>query len=112
SKNGKYGNEPTDPTKADSDGDGINDGQEIEDGTDPNNPDTDGDGVPDGRELSEGSDPLDKDSFPKERERGHGIIRIDGSHTATVGKAIGMISVTAVGVKPASAARHPPLGRT
>ena len=100
SKNDKYGNKPTDPRNPDSDGDGVNDGQEIERGTDPNNPDTDGDGVNDGRELSEGTDALDKNSFKKELEHGHGIIRVDGSHTATVGTKIAPIAITAVGVTP------------
>jgi hypothetical protein len=35
---------------ADTDGDGVNDGQEATDGTDPLNSDTDGDGVTDGQE--------------------------------------------------------------
>ena len=99
-KDGEENGAPTDPNKSDSDGDGLTDGQEIERGTDPNNPDTDGDGVNDGREVSEGTDELDKDSFPKELENGHGIIRIDGSFNGTVGKAIDPITVSAVGVKP------------
>lgn len=51
-----------DPT--DSDGDGICDGQEAEDGTDPNNPcdpdntDTDGDGYCDVEEILNGTEPL------------------------------------------------------
>jgi hypothetical protein len=40
----------TDPLNADTDGDGVNDGQEATDGTDPLNSDTDGDGVTDGQE--------------------------------------------------------------
>ena len=99
-KDGEENGAPTDPNKSDSDGDGLTDGQEIERGTDPNNPDTDGDGVNDGREVSEGTDELDKDSFPKELENGHGIIRIDGSFNGTVGKAIDPITVSAIGVKP------------
>ena len=38
----------TDPHDADTDGDGIPDGDEVRDGTDPHNPDSDGDGMPDG----------------------------------------------------------------
>ena len=99
-KDGEQNGAPTDPNKSDSDGDGLTDGQEIERGTDPNNPDTDGDGVNDGREVSEGTDELDKDSFPKDLENGHGIIRIDGSFNGTVTKAIDPITVSAIGVKP------------
>ena len=54
----------TDPLDADSDGDGLGDGDEVNDhGTDPLNPDTDDDGLDDGDELGEhGTDPLDPDS--------------------------------------------------
>ena len=38
----------TDPREADTDGDGLTDGQEIQNGTDPLNPDSNGDGIPDG----------------------------------------------------------------
>ena len=34
------------PLDPDSDDDGLNDGDEANEGTDPNNPDTDGDGTP------------------------------------------------------------------
>jgi len=70
SENDDYGNEPTNPTDADSDDDGLSDGEEIDLGTDPNNPDTDGDGLLDGEEVdgtensfpSPATDPLDPDS--------------------------------------------------
>ena len=85
----------TDPMKADTDGDGVDDGQEVYDGTnptdpssssngadrkdsdsdglydddetnvygtDPSNPDTDGDGVGDGQEVEDGTNPLDPSS--------------------------------------------------
>ncbi|MBN1945732.1 MAG: choice-of-anchor D domain-containing protein, partial [Bradymonadales bacterium] len=52
----------TDPCQADSDGDGIGDGEEIDLGTDPLDPDTDGDGVSDGEEIELGIDPLDPDT--------------------------------------------------
>ncbi len=53
----------TDPFNADSDGDGLPDGQEQNDfGTDPTLADTDGDGGSDGSESIFGSDPLDPDS--------------------------------------------------
>ena len=38
----------TDPHLADTDGDGLTDGFEVQNGTDPLNPDTDGNGMPDG----------------------------------------------------------------
>ena len=46
----------------DSDGDGIPDGIETDNGTDPNNPDTDGDGLNDMDEYTFGTDPLNPDS--------------------------------------------------
>jgi hypothetical protein len=54
-----------DPSKTDSDGDGLSDQHEIDNGTDPNKPDTDGDGVSDLAEEVAGTDPLDKDSNPQ-----------------------------------------------
>ena len=78
----------TDPTKADTDGDTLKDGEEVKTlKTDPNKKDTDGDGIPDGtevntyrtdptkldsdgdgtsdpREISLGTDPADKASKP------------------------------------------------
>lgn len=47
----------TDPNAADSDGDGLSDGEEDALGTDPNAPDSDGDGVNDGDEIVLGTDP-------------------------------------------------------
>ncbi len=47
----------TDPTKSDTDGDGVSDEEEAANGTDPNNPDTDGDGLTDGEELNNIDDP-------------------------------------------------------
>lgn len=78
----------TDPTKADADGDGLNDGDEVrtyksdpnkrdtdgdslDDGTevnvyhtDPTETDSDGDGTNDSQELSLGTDPADRNSKP------------------------------------------------
>ncbi len=57
--------DPCDPVSAlpecnlDDDGDGISNAQEGILGTDPNNPDTDGDGINDGTEVNNGSNPLD-----------------------------------------------------
>ncbi|NDB95355.1 MAG: DUF5011 domain-containing protein [Verrucomicrobia bacterium] len=62
---------PTDPTKADTDGDGFDDKAETLAGTDPNNPashvlnpngDEDGDGLTNGQELTLGTDPRNKDT--------------------------------------------------
>lgn len=52
----------TDPNNPDSDGDGLSDGQETVYGTDPNNADTDGDGTSDGDEVFLGMDPLVPDT--------------------------------------------------
>ena len=46
----------TDPRKTDTDGDGLADGYEVQNGTDPLNPDTDCDGIPDGQIPSEWHD--------------------------------------------------------
>jgi hypothetical protein len=43
----------TDPLNADSDNDGLTDGEELRLGTDPLNADSDGDGIPDGVEVNE-----------------------------------------------------------
>ena len=55
------------PASVDSDGDGVPDLIENEQGTDPNDPlsykDSDGDGVPDYIEILQGTDPNDPDSF-------------------------------------------------
>ncbi|MFH1037935.1 MAG: S8 family serine peptidase [PVC group bacterium] len=52
----------TDPLKPDTDSDGLNDYQECQGGTDPLNPDTDGDGLNDGDEMATRTDPNDADS--------------------------------------------------
>ncbi len=49
----------TDPGVADTDGDGLMDGQEHTLGTDPGVADTDGDGESDGAEVNGNTDPLD-----------------------------------------------------
>ena len=84
-KNTHFNNEPTNPNKADTDGDKLTDGEEIngnpqvpsitikdKDGntkvisgpfyTDPNKADTDGDGINDGDELKNGTDPTNPDT--------------------------------------------------
>lgn len=57
-------NAGTDPTVADTDGDGLNDGAELnaDPATMPTNPDTDGDGLSDGEEATLATDPTDPDS--------------------------------------------------
>lgn len=52
----------TDPTRRDSDGDGLNDRRELDFGSNPRRADTDYDGVNDGREVTIGTDPANKDS--------------------------------------------------
>ena len=49
----------TDPIDFDSDDDGVGDGDEIDLGLDPINPDSDGGGANDGDEIDGGFDPLD-----------------------------------------------------
>jgi hypothetical protein len=53
-----------DDTNEDSDGDGITDKEETENGTDPNNWDSDGDGYSDGEEKDQGTNPLDENDYP------------------------------------------------
>lgn len=56
----------TDPTNADTDSDGLNDGDEVNThGTNPRAADTDGDGISDGGEIGAGLDPLDSADGPK-----------------------------------------------
>ena len=56
----------TDPCNPDSDGDGLNDGDEVfgVPATDPSNADSDGDGFSDGEELQAGSDPNSQGDTP------------------------------------------------
>jgi len=61
------GLDPNDPNDAmgDLDLDMLTNLQEFREGTKPNQPDTDGDGFDDGLEVTEGFDPLDPSSYPK-----------------------------------------------
>ena len=55
----------TDPTKRDTDGDGLEDAAEVNThNTDPTRQDSDGDGITDPQEIDEGSDPMDSESLP------------------------------------------------
>ena len=55
----------TSPLRTDSDGDGLNDGDEINSrGTNPLAKDTDADGFPDGVEVSQGTDPINAANYP------------------------------------------------
>jgi len=52
----------TNPNLADTDGDSVNDGQEVTDGTNPLVPDSDSDGLSDGEEKVRGTNPLSSDT--------------------------------------------------
>jgi Tol biopolymer transport system component len=52
----------TNPLLPDSDGDGLTDGDEVKRGTNPLNPDTDGDSLRDGDEVRIGTNPLKQDT--------------------------------------------------
>ncbi|NHJ05345.1 MAG: hypothetical protein EAX90_11010, partial [Candidatus Heimdallarchaeota archaeon] len=55
----------TDPTKEDSDSDGLSDGEEVNThNTNPLDEDTDGDGFDDAEEIAAGTDPTDPDEYP------------------------------------------------
>lgn len=67
--------DPTDPTDDDSDGDGLSDGDERDLGTDPNQSDSDGDGISDLDEVECGgtdTDDRDGDGVPDAEEQGGG----------------------------------------
>lgn len=88
----------TDYTNADSDSDGISDGEEVNQyNTDPLNSDTDGDGLSDGEEVETyNTDPNDADSdddgVNDGDEVGNGTDPNDGSDAAPVGFTADMVS--------------------
>lgn len=89
---------PTSPT-CDQDGDGLDNGDEVDNGTDPTNPDTDGDGLTDGEEVfgvddpstpavpTESSDPLDPcdpfETSPTCDQDGDGVVNGDEATAGT-----------------------------
>ena len=83
----------TDPSMADTDGDGLSDGVEVDTyGTQPTRYDTDGDGFSDGEEVAYGLDPTnsaecfadpDDDGFPTGYEVRHGTDKDDPSSYPT-----------------------------
>jgi hypothetical protein len=99
-----------DPTRADSDGDGILDSNEDSDGdgltnrdeqirgTDPSDPDTDGDGLNDGAEVAVGADPLDRDTDDDGLEDGLEVAT--GNDPTNAGGIDIAAYVTAVDVRP------------
>ena len=65
-----YANPGTDPTRADTDGDGLGDAEELSStGTDPGDADSDDDGASDAAEVAAGTDPLDPGRYPVVTDR-------------------------------------------
>ncbi len=83
----------TDPHVADTDGDGLSDGDEVHlYHTNPLIADTDGDGIPDGLEVRLGTDPLDPNSF--DYARALSSLEVSpGSFTLVVDTITGVASV-------------------
>jgi hypothetical protein len=72
------GETPTNPREADSDGDDLNDGEEVNThGTNPNNADSDADGLNDGDEIAANTEPLDADTDGDEMGDGY---EVDNGH--------------------------------
>ena len=74
----------TSPLEADTDGDGLDDGQELAIGTDPLSADTDGDGFMDGWEVCFGTDPFDPgEPIPEGDPDGDGLDNLAESQLGT-----------------------------
>ena len=71
------GENSTDPKNADSDGDDLDDGTEVNGVTDPNDSDSDDDGLNDGAEVAAMTDPNDPDSDDDEMGDGY---EVDNGH--------------------------------
>lgn len=72
----------TDPMNEDTDGDGLNDFEEINTyGTDPVNEDSDGDEVSDKKEIEIGTDPLKKEESFHVTEQAEGDGKVQASVT-------------------------------
>lgn len=65
----------TNPDNTDTDGDGLEDGEEVgTHGTDPADPNTDSDRFIDGVEIAQGTDPLDPASYPPDQDIDNDIL--------------------------------------
>ena len=64
---GPQGRSDDDPSRVDSDGDGLSDSEEEDLGTDPDDADTDGDGWEDEAEVESSTNPLDEGDHPYEQ---------------------------------------------
>jgi hypothetical protein len=73
----------TDPTDNDTDDDGLLDGQELQIGTEPTNKDTDGDGLTDGEENDLGANPTNKDTDGDGLTDGEEVHKYDTDPTDT-----------------------------
>lgn len=71
----------TNPSKPDTDGDGIKDGVEVADGTNPLAQDSDRDGLKDGKEKRIGTNPLKKDTDRDQFSDGEEVLERDSDPT-------------------------------
>ncbi len=86
----------TNPLLADTDGDGLTDGEEVFTyHTNPTSPDTDGDGVNDGAEVLAGTDPNSATSYPGDGDINQdGIVNV-GDYVLVTRFALGILTPTA-----------------